>query len=220
MTVEPSLLANAEIFSGLPASSLEDIAGYADLVSYAPGDVLCEPGQPATSLQVIQTGIVGLYVQRPGRLLNATSLLGPGKVVGHSALFPRARWLQSGRALLQTTVVEVPARLIQSQLLRDSTTSMLVHENLVTVMRRRLEDVLKVLRAEEAGVIAVEPCPAGRETEVALTTDPRSEEVRGVCQRQFACTEAQGEGCPLAGKPAHEPHPIWPLQLASTRAVH
>lgn len=94
--------------------SSEDLEGVVRLArrrTLADGDALVEQGEPAAELYWVLTGRIALRARHDGRT-TLVATLGPGALLGWSALRDGAVWLTSARAVGATEVVAVPASAI------------------------------------------------------------------------------------------------------------
>ncbi|HZR92582.1 MAG TPA: cyclic nucleotide-binding domain-containing protein [Gaiellaceae bacterium] len=94
-----TLLAGVPIFEGLPAETLELLAGCASNVRYSDGEVLFRQGDEANRFYVVRHGLVALETFVPPRGAITIETIQPGEVVGWSWLFPPHRWRFDARAL-------------------------------------------------------------------------------------------------------------------------
>lgn len=78
------------------------------------GEVLFKEGDLPQSVFMIQTGKVGLMLDRGGKLFEVISL-GPSQVIGEHALFSSSRYEFTAIALQETRVIEVPIDIMKQQ---------------------------------------------------------------------------------------------------------
>jgi hypothetical protein len=136
-------------------------------------------------------------------------ILGPNSVTGTSGFFHRDVHPIRAMAIMPSTLLVLPARLLQGLMQLEPALSGPIYEELCHLMRRRLGNILRAVTAEEAVFPTEQACPVGRDTRFLASANVRTGEIKGMCQREFACTAAQGKGCPMAGKPAQQFHPLF-----------
>jgi len=100
-------LAALPLFEGLPDDELAGLAAVATRRRLADGEVLFEQGDPAVTLyHVIEGGLV-LRAGGNGREV-IVDTLGPGDLLGWSAIGDDATTLSAARAVGDTELIEVP----------------------------------------------------------------------------------------------------------------
>ena len=214
-------LRTAELFRACPENYLGQILDAAEEVQYETGQVLFEPGAESESVHVVVSGMVALYVMYHNRTMLTFDILGPNGVTGTSGFFPRDAHPVRAMAIMPSTLLVVPARFLQGFLLLTPTVSGPIYEALCHLMRRRIGNLIRVVTAEEATFPAEQPCPVHRDTRFLASANIRTGEIKGMCQREFACTVAQGKGCPMAGKPAQQFHTLFtPTRQSSQYSVN
>jgi CRP/FNR family transcriptional regulator, cyclic AMP receptor protein len=92
------LVGRHPLLAGLPGETVGLVAGCAQNVAFAPGQLLLAEGDAADALFLIRRGHVALEVHEPGRGSIVLETIGPGHVVGWSWLFPPYRWQFDARA--------------------------------------------------------------------------------------------------------------------------
>lgn len=211
MPVGVEVLRKAEVFHAMPGDLLAQIARLADEGVYETGAEFLQAGEAARTVYVVESGIVGLYVPvQQGEM--PFEILGPGRVIGTSLFFRQVEVARfRARALMPSVLVAIPGSRLQGLLMAVEEMSAASLRELLRTLDRRLGDVLRVLTAEEVSFPTEEACPAGRSTHFLAQANRLTGEVRGMCQRQFACDLAEGRGCPMAGLPAQDLQTIWPL---------
>ncbi len=100
-------LAGLELFAGVSPTELELLAAASERRSLAEGETLIRQGASATTLFWIEAGQLALRVEHHDRSTGVMSV-GPGDLLGWSALQPGARWLTTARALSPVTLVAMP----------------------------------------------------------------------------------------------------------------
>ena len=202
-------LKSAELFRACPPDYLQRIMDVAEEVPYETGQVLYEPGAESDAVHVVVSGMVALYVMYHNGTMLTMDILGPNGVTGTSGFFHRDAHPIRAMAIMPSTLLVVPARFLQGYLSLTPAVSGPIYEELCHLMRRRIGNLIRVVTAEEATFPTEQPCPVHRDTRFLASANIRTGEIKGMCQRQFACTAAQGKGCPMSGKPAQEFHPLF-----------
>jgi CRP/FNR family transcriptional regulator len=100
-------LGRVTLLEGLPRDELESLASVSTRRSLADGEVLFEHGQPATDLYVLVKGGLILRTGDGGRSVIVDSL-GPGGLVGWSALRESATRLSTARAVGASELIAIP----------------------------------------------------------------------------------------------------------------
>jgi CRP-like cAMP-binding protein len=106
MRLDAEMLRRTPAFAGLAPKAREALAMCFRERRYAPGEVVFGEGEPATSLLLVAEGELEAR-QRVGSAASSLGRIGPGQIVGASALVdptPRAATVTAVRA---TTVFEI-----------------------------------------------------------------------------------------------------------------
>jgi CRP-like cAMP-binding protein len=93
------VVAEAPVFGGLSADSLELVAGCASTARFRPGEYLLREDEPAERFYLVRDGTVALETWAPGQGALVIQTLGPGELVGWSWLFPPYRSHFDARAV-------------------------------------------------------------------------------------------------------------------------
>lgn len=213
MPVPTSVLQSLEIFNAISSQRLDDIAALGEQAPFGAGEYVIRPGSPKERVYFVKSGIVGLYVPGQNGELIPTEMCGPGNVIGVPALFERGTWQMASMTLMPSNLIAFPARRIQAHLLAHSELSSEVYEETLKVLQRRLSSLIRVLTSEDVSLTAEERCPSERSTHMVISANTRNGQVRALCQREFSCSLAEGKGCPIADKSAHDFHEIAPGRL-------
>lgn len=108
-------LRNVELFSKLEDSLIERIKERADLVSFAPGEVIVQEGAPASEFFLVRGGYVKLSVQVAASDL-AVTYLRKGDFVGEAALLIEEPWPFTLQALEHVELVKLPREVMREVL--------------------------------------------------------------------------------------------------------
>lgn len=211
MAVESSVFAEAELFKLCPEDALAPIAEGANQVSYDTGDEIYYQGAPSEYVIAIRSGLCGIYVNQSDGTMMACAILGPNRLIGTTGFQFREPRPTTALAIMPTTVIQVPARTVQTIMLENPSLRGVVYEELYHLTMRRWTDVLHAITSEEVSFPVQEACPAMRNSRFLAMSNRTTGEIQGMCLRDFSCSEAEGMGCPMSGKPAQLLHPIWSL---------
>ena len=105
--IETSEIGRVSLFQGLPADDLARLAAASERRSLTDGGVLFEQGQPARNLYAVVRGGLVLRTSGGGRSVIVDSL-GPGDLVGWTALREGATTLSTARAVGTTELIAIP----------------------------------------------------------------------------------------------------------------
>jgi CRP-like cAMP-binding protein len=119
------------------------------------GEIIYKEGDAPHSVYMIQSGKVGLMLDRGGKPIEV-STLGPSQVFGESALFSTGKQSFTAQALQETKILEVPLELMKQQFEKAPVGIKLVVKSLVEDMRHHRQQ-LRVSKLESEKI----PCPAG-----------------------------------------------------------
>lgn len=93
-------------------------------------EILFKEGDQPTAIYIIQTGKIGLMIDRGGKLFEITSH-GPSQVVGEQALTGSGRHAYTAQALQECKVLEVPLELMKQQFEKTPTGVKLMVKSLI-----------------------------------------------------------------------------------------
>jgi hypothetical protein len=119
------------------------------------GEILFKEGDAPTAVYLVQSGKVGLMLERGGKFLEITAC-GPSQVIGEQALFSTGKQAFTAQALQEAKILEVPIDLMKQQFEKSPTGIKLLVKSLV-------EDVRQGRQATKANKMETEktPCPQG-----------------------------------------------------------
>jgi len=133
-----TLLAAREPFAGLPAEALERFAVLARRRTLVAGDVLFRQESPRAALYLIESGRVEL-AHAGARGEEPLIVLGPGELLGESALLHATQHSTTARTLDAVTLYELPRADAIALLSRDGALAVEVLSRLAVAMTRRLQ---------------------------------------------------------------------------------
>lgn len=119
------------------------------------GEILFKEGDAPASVYLIQTGKIGLMLERGGKFLEIQAL-GPSHVVGEQALFSTGKQAFTAQALQETKVLEVPLNLMKEQFEKSPTGVKLLVKSLIEDIRIGRQETKRVKMETEKS-----PCPQG-----------------------------------------------------------
>ena len=131
-------IARVSLFEGLPAEDLAALAAVAARRRLGDGEALFEQGQPARTLHVVVEGGLVLRAEADGRSVIVESL-GPGDLVGWSAMREGAVTLSTARATGATEVIAIPIETIVDLAAGGSRESARLIRRIVGLAARHLE---------------------------------------------------------------------------------
>jgi CRP/FNR family cyclic AMP-dependent transcriptional regulator len=101
------VLMNVELFEGISASEMNDVARICEEMTYKAGDVITEQGKPGDELFIIFDGFVEVLHRgaESDSVPRAIVNLGRGQIVGEMALVDRGPRSATVRALSDKTTV-------------------------------------------------------------------------------------------------------------------
>ncbi|HMN68644.1 MAG TPA: cyclic nucleotide-binding domain-containing protein [Bdellovibrionales bacterium] len=119
------------------------------------GEILFKEGDAPTVIYMVQTGKMGLMLERGGKFLEITTI-GPSGIVGEQALFSNGRHAFTAQALQETKLLEIPVDLMKQQFEKSPTGIKLMAKSLV-------EEVRQARQATKQHKMETEktPCPQG-----------------------------------------------------------
>lgn len=213
MPITTADLKKFDIIRKLPEEVIENLARSAIETVVATSRTIVDVGDSLSHGFAVKTGIVGLYLLRDNGDLIPTDVYGPGRVFGLSVFgeqVPRSQF--RAITLMPTTLIQVDDSKIRSALNSNANTVIAIQEELLASARRRLSHAFRLLTSEQTSFPSEESCPSGRPTRFLVHVNTASGEVRGMCQRGFSCSHAEGAGCPMAELPAQQLQPIYSLK--------
>lgn len=119
------------------------------------GEILFKEGDAPHTVYMIQSGKIGLMLERGTKRLEVATL-GPSQILGEGGLFSTGRQPFTAEALQETKVLEVPLELMKQQLEKCPPGIKLMVKSLVDDMRQARSQI-KVAKMENEK----SPCPQG-----------------------------------------------------------
>lgn len=119
------------------------------------GELLFKEGDAPVAVYLVQSGKIGLMLERGGKYLEITTA-GPSQVVGEQALFSNGRQGFTAQALQETKILEVPVDLMKQQFEKSPTGIKLLVKSLTEDLRQaRISMKTFKIETEKS------PCPQG-----------------------------------------------------------
>lgn len=138
-------LRQTELFGGLPAETLEAIAGFSTAEDYDEGDNIYAFGDDAHDLYLVDEGRVRFSMGVGNRPQESGSIMTSGSVFGWAAVLDeQPRRVATATCLEDTRVIVIPAGKLLGLFEADSTVGYLVMRRLATMIARDFLSVLSV----------------------------------------------------------------------------
>ncbi len=119
------------------------------------GEILFKEGDTPASVYLIQTGKIGLMLERGGKFLEIQAL-GPSHVVGEQALFSTGKQAFTAQALQETKILEVPLAIMKEQFEKSPTGVKLLLKSTIEDIRLGRQETKRIKMETEKS-----PCPQG-----------------------------------------------------------
>ena len=132
-------LSTHPFLADLGAEHLHFLGGCAKNARFARDAYVMREGSPAVSLFLIREGRIALESHMPGRGAVQVETLGPGDVLGWSALFPPHYWHLDGRAIEPALTFELDGECLRNKIEGDKEFGYAITRRLLHVVHRRLE---------------------------------------------------------------------------------
>ncbi len=100
---------------GLPEAQVRFITGCAKNARFAAGEYLFHEGDESNALYLIRSGRISLELDVPPRGVVEIESVGPGDVIGASAMSPPFRWHVDGRATESTLAIQVDGECLRNK---------------------------------------------------------------------------------------------------------
>jgi len=152
--VSPQIIKRYPFFGGISEEHIKDIAMLGDEEVIEAGEVLYETGEYVDELFLVENGEFGLYIQVtdhsvdqsiPDQLLGTVkmenvlvSTVGPGDLVGWSALIPPHEATASVKALVESQVIVLDGEKLRAVFAQDRNFECKMTMKVAQVIRQRL----------------------------------------------------------------------------------
>jgi CRP/FNR family transcriptional regulator, cyclic AMP receptor protein len=133
------LLRDTPLFSDLPESTLELVAGCGINVRVGEGEMLFREGDQADTFYLLREGRIALEMHVPARGAMAIETLEAGDVVGWSWLFPPHTWHFDARVLDPVAAVAFDAACLRGKCDADPALGYQLMRRFAQVMMERLQ---------------------------------------------------------------------------------
>jgi CRP-like cAMP-binding protein len=139
-SVDPAVVGRLSVFAGLGEASLRRVAALAVIEEHAAGSILFRESDPSADVLFALEGRVSLSM-RLGDARHVTVLsLGPGELVGWSAMFEGSRRVASARVTEAASLLRLPGRALRDLCEADHDVGYAVMRQLAAVLAQRLHD--------------------------------------------------------------------------------
>jgi len=149
-----SYLDKVELFAGLDAAQLEQLARSAQLRTYARGTIIVSEGDPALGLFVVQQGALKVYLMDEHGREVTLSLLHPGDYFGELALLDEAPRSASVATLERSELLQISRAAFLGLLDSHPTCARVLMRNLVARIRSLTDNVRALALVDVFGRIA------------------------------------------------------------------
>lgn len=109
-----NILREVNFLQDVDDEHLDKLAEIAQLVSYDENVVVFRDGDPAENIYFVTSGGVSLEMCAPGSGCRRILTMGPGELVGWSAVLGQSRLTATARAMNSTSLVQVHAGLLHT----------------------------------------------------------------------------------------------------------
>jgi Lrp/AsnC family transcriptional regulator for asnA, asnC and gidA len=138
--VDPDMLQQTELFTGLNDEALTMIASAAHLRTFETGARAYSEGESAKELYIVQKGRVAILVDVGRGRQAVLETVGEGGTFGWPALIAPHIYVDTARCVERTTVIEVPAAALREMCLVDCGTCFAVMEKAASLISASLKD--------------------------------------------------------------------------------
>ena len=132
-------LSTHPFLADLGTEHLHFLSGCAKNAPFERDAYVMREGDRAVSLFLIRGGRIALESHLPGRGAVQVETLGPGDVLGWSALFPPHYWHLDGRAIEPALAFELDGECLRNKIEADKDFGYAITRRLLHVVHRRLE---------------------------------------------------------------------------------
>ena len=138
-------LRNLDLFAGLPTARLKLIAYTAEIVRFAPGEVIVQQGDPADAVYIITEGETEVWLHDADRNEIKLATMGPNSLFGETAVICKGRRTATVKAKDRVTTFKISANLFLDLVRQSPEIGMQV----MTVLAERLERSTRRLQEHE-----------------------------------------------------------------------
>ena len=128
-------LRNIPLFAGLPTARLKLIAYTAEVVRFAPGEVMVQQGDPADAVYIIAEGEAEVWINDEDGNEIQLAVMGPNSLFGETGVISRSRRTATVRARGPVVTFKIAANLFLDLVRQSPEIGMQV----MTVLAQRLE---------------------------------------------------------------------------------
>jgi len=143
--VDFEVLRQLPMFGALTLEELRAMHTLADRVSFAPGGVLIEQGQPGAALYVLASGSVAVEVLAPGKPPVKVATLGQGAALGEMAMVDEAPTSARVTAIEQVAAFRFPLDRLATHLATDPRAGFKVMRYLGRILSVRLREANRAI---------------------------------------------------------------------------
>lgn len=156
-------LGAAQFFQRLSADDREKVIAIASSRRAARGEILFREGENCETLHIVSAGLVALDMCMPRRGCTRILTVGPGELLGWSALLGEGIMTARASAVEETELIALPARDLRQLCEEDHDIGYaIMQQTAVTLSRRLLAARLQTLDVYRETLPAGESVPAGR----------------------------------------------------------
>jgi len=128
-------LRNLDLFAGLPTARLKLIAYTAEIVRFAPGEVIVQQGDPADAVYIITEGETEVWLHDAEGNEIKLAIMGPNSLFGETAVICKGRRTATVKAMDRVTTFKISANLFLDLVRQSPEIGMQV----MTVLAQRVE---------------------------------------------------------------------------------
>ena len=139
-------LRNIPLFAGLPTARLKLIAYTAEVVQFAPGEVIVSQGDPADAVYIIVAGEADVSVRRDEGGEIQINTMGPNTIFGETGVLAQGRRTATVRARDRVVTFKISADVFLDLVRQSPEISMQV----MTVLAQRLERSSALLQQHQS----------------------------------------------------------------------
>ncbi len=139
-------LRNIPLFAGLPMPRLKLIAYTAEVVRFAPGEVIVQQGDAADAVYILTEGEAEVWLRDPDGVEINLATMGPNSLIGETAVICKGRRTATVRARDRVTTFKISDKVFLDLLRQSSEIGMQV----IKVLAERLERTSRA-RLPQAG---------------------------------------------------------------------